>query len=627
MRILILGWFLLAAGTTTHAQLISFTEESRQRGIDHHFFSNIPMGGGAAFLDVDQDGDQDLFVVGGSRPDRLFLNDGSGQFTEQTNLRVMDEVRKYSTMGVTAGDLDNDGWPDLVLTTFDGPDPRTFERVETPCIVLRNLGDGQFERIPESSGLNISLVSHSVTLMDVNRDGYLDIYESGHVDRPRLLRDENGLVVGYDHECFRNLLYVNQGDMTFREQAADYGLDDPGCGLAQLTTDYDQDGDQDLYLANDFGMFLQPNVFFRNNYPEESFTNVAPENGAGVGMFAMGIAAADFDHDLDLDYYVTNIGANALLRQHGGLFDEVAHECGVANEKIDDGDLNTTGWGTAFVDVDHDGWEDLFVSNGHIGTLQAFLTGREDPNQLFRNRGDGTFTDVSSEAGIMDRQVGRGLAVADVDGDGDQDVFGVVLGTGEEEVHSKLYINQSEKAGHYVQIGLEGTRSNRDAIGAQVRVYAGDMAHLRELEGGGASYCSKSSNILHVGLGEADRIDSLVIHWPSGQTDRYGEMAVDRKLDFVERGEVTSAPTIHANHTLSIAKNPTNTTIDLIGDLESGTKWTLLNTVGQVVQSGITGPGSGRTHITDVSLLPKGMYYLRIQGESGKSTFPVVISQ
>lgn len=625
MRIIMLICWLVAGSVALDGQTLSFTEESRERGIDHHFFSNIRMGGGAAFLDYDRDGDQDLYVVGGLQPDRLYQNDGTGHFTERFDLTVIEKVRKYGTMGVTAGDLDNDGWPDLVITTFDGPGPSY--RIEASCLVLRNLGNGQFENITDAAGVDDPLLSHSVTLIDVNRDGYLDIYESGHVDRPRLVRDENGLVVGYDHDCFRNLLYINQGDLTFREQGAAYGLDDPGCGLAQLTTDYDQDGDQDLYLANDFGMFLQPNAFFRNDYPETSFTNLAAENGTGVGMFAMGIAVADFDHDLDLDYYVTNIGANALLRQHEGLFDEVAHECGVANEKIDDGDLNTTGWGTAFMDFDHDGWEDLFVSNGHIGTLQAFLTGRDDPNQLFRNRGDGTFANVSAEAGIMDRQVGRGLAVADVDGDGDQDVFGVVLGTGEEEVHSMLYINQSEKAGRYVQIGLEGTRSNRDAIGARVWVYAGGQAHIRELEGGGASYCSKSSNILHVGLGDVDRIDSLVIHWPSGQVDRYGEMAVDTQHEFVERGAVTSIPTANTKYDLELVENPTAASITLIGQTKEGTSWTLLNSMGQIVQFGTLPPLAGRTQLTEVSLLPKGMYYLHLRGASGMVTLPVVIAK
>ena len=625
MRLLISICLLVLGGITGAAQSLSFTEESRARGIDHQFFSTIRMGGGAAFLDYDRDGDQDLYAVGGLQGGILYENDGSGHFTARTNLAVMDQVRKYGTMGVTAGDLDNDGWPDLVITTFDGPG--TSNRVEASCLVLRNLGNGQFENITKSAGIDHPVLSHSVTLIDVNQDGYLDIYESGHVDRPRLVRDENGLVVGYDHDCFRNLLYVNQGNLTFREQAAAYGLDDTGCGLAQLTTDYDQDGDQDLYLANDFGMFIRPNAFFRNDYPEAVFTNVAPQNGSGIGLFAMGVATADFDHDLDLDYYVTNIGANALLRQHEGLFDEVAHECGVANEKIDDGELNTTGWGAAFMDFDHDGWEDLFVSNGHIGTLQAFLTGRDDPNQLFRNRGDGTFANVSAVAGITDRQVGRGLAVADVDGDGDQDVFGVVLGTGEEEIHSKLYINQSEMAGHYLQIALEGTRSNRDAIGARAWVYAGELAHVRELEGGGASYCSKSSNVLHVGLGEADQIDSLVIHWPSGQVDRYEAITVDTKHDFVERGAVTTAPATRTTYDLRLVENPTASSITLAGQTTEETSWTLLNSMGQIVQFGTLGPVAERTQLTDVSLLPKGIYYLSVRGLSGVATFAVVAGE
>jgi hypothetical protein len=158
-------------------------------------------------------------------------------------------------------------------------------------------------------------------------------------------------------------------------------------------------------------------------------------------------------------------------------------------------------------------------------------------------------------------------------------------------------------------------------------VYAGGLAHIRELEGGGASYCSKSSNVLHVGLGEAERIDSLVIHWPSGQVDRYEEVAMDEMHMFVERGEVTNIPTKAENPTYSIGKNPTNTTIELIGPLKEDTKWTLLNTVGQVVQSGVAEPGWGRTQLTDVSLLPQGIYYLRVQGLSRNMTFPIVVGQ
>lgn len=623
MRIIILICWLAAGSVALDGQNLSFTEESLERGIDHHYFSNIRMGGGAAFLDYDRDGDQDLYVVGGLQPDRLYENDGTGYFTERFDLTVTDQVRKYGTMGVTAGDLDNDGWPDLVITTFDGPGPSY--RVEASCLVLRNLGNGQFENITDAAGIDDPVLSHSVSLVDINKDGYLDIYESGHVDRPRLVRDENGLVVAYDHDCFRNLLYINQGDLTFREEAAAYGLDDAGCGLAHLTTDYDQDGDQDLYLANDFGMFIRPNALFRNDYPEEEFTNVAAENGTGLGMFAMGIAAADFDHDLDMDYYVTNIGANALLRQQGGLFDEVAHECGVANEKIDEGDLNTTGWGTAFIDLDHDGWEDLFVSNGHIGTLQAYLTGRDDPNQLFRNRGDGTFANVSAEAGIMDRQVGRGLAVADVDGDGDQDVYGVVLGSGEDEVHSKLYINQSEKAGHHVQIALEGTRSNRDAIGAQVWVYAGELAHVRELEGGGASYCSKSSNVLHVGLGEANHIDSLVIRWPSGQVDRYEEVAVDRKHALVERGAVTGVMQASGELPLRIYQNPVENLLIIESGRSMEIDWYVYDLMGRLLLQGKQSLEVGMNRLARLDGLGSGVYLVGVRKAHSRTTSLLII--
>jgi len=594
------------------AQETYFSEESRERGLGNHYFATNAMGGGAAFFDYDNDGDQDLLTVGGLRPETLYDNDGTGHFTARTDLQIIDELRKYGTMGVTTGDIDNDGWTDVLITTLDGPGPDG--RVDAPCLLLRNLGNGQFANISEQAGIQRTVFSHSASFLDINNDGFLDIYVSGHVNEPRLKSDSTGLVVAYDHDCYRNLLYINQGNLTFQEQGVAYGLDDTGCGLAQINTDYDQDGDQDIYLANDFGMFIEPNALFQNDYPNAAFSNMNQEKGTGLGMFAMGVAASDYDQDGDLDYYITNIGANALIQQQDdGSFLEVAAAAGVANEKLDDGDLNTTGWGTAFVDIDHDGWDDLFVSNGHIGTLQQYLTGRNDPNKLYRNRGDGTFEDISAQAGIEDRQIGRGLAVADVDGDGDQDFFGVVIGQDEDFIHSQLFINQMPKTGNYVQVELEGVVANRDAIGARVEIYAGGRFHLREVYGGGASYCSKSSNVLHAGLGEVAQIDSLRIFWPgSGQVDTYYDLAPDTRYQFTEQMAVsTQSPTGGEAIGLRLFPNPSRGNAMVATDQPVEVRWQLIDPLGRAVAGGLAqwGPTPQRLSTTLPSL-PGGLYSL-----------------
>ena len=527
---LLLFCFLLS-NESLNAQL--FTEESKQRGIDHYFKDKVLTGGGAAFFDFDNDGDEDLYLTGGLEVDRLYENDGNANFIRMPNGIGFDMTLQYNTLGVSTGDIDNDGYRDIFVCTWDYRND-----LYGPNILFKNNGDGTFTDISESAGIIEPRYSTSSTFLDYDKDGFLDIYVVNHIEKVAFLRDSVGLVYGYDHDCFENFLYRNNGDLTFTEVGAELGLNSVGCGLVMVATDIDFDNDLDLYVGNDFGEFVVANELLENQYPEPSFKDISVETGADVGLYAMGIAAGDYDNDLDIDFYLTNIGRNILIENKEGQFEDVTTDGGVENEKVPSEGLNTTGWGTAFLDVNNDTWLDLFVANGRIPALSTNATAMNDPNKLYLNNGDKTFTDISEAAGVADERLARGFVYSDIDQDGDLDLLTVILRGFESDAHSKLYINQSDQTNNFIQFKLIGKVSNRDAYGAKVWLYAGGEIFLKEIYGGGASYASQSSSVVHFGLGNITDVDSLRINWPNGinqlvvSPDINTRITIEEEVDF-----------------------------------------------------------------------------------------------
>lgn len=541
-----------ATAFTLNAQQIE--EKGAAIGVEHTFEPRGLMGGGAAFFDYDQDGNEDLYLTGGLNPDALYANNGDGTFSKILEDIGLGITAQYNTTAVITGDIDNDGDREIFLSTWERYE--NGNEIIANNLLFNNNGDGTFSEISNSAGLTDAAFSIGANFMDFDRDGFLDIYVINHVETPAFLFDDYGAIVGFDHDCYPNYLYHNNGDGTFTEMADALGLDDESCTLASIPTDFDMDGDIDLYLANDFGPFIIPNLMYENEYPSAQFTEISAQNGTDIPMYGMGVAIGDYDHDQDFDYYITNLGSNVLLENDGsGNFTDNATTAGVTNEFS--GTDFATGWGTAFLDIDNDSWLDLFVSNGRIPSLPTLPTAFNDTDKLYLNNGDKTFTDITDEVNVGDPQYGRGMAYADFDMDGDLDFL--VVNLSELGGTSKFYVNETQNDHHYVQFKLVGTDSNRDAYGSKLWLYADGQVYLREITGGGASFCSQHSSIAHFGLNTNTQIDSLTVEWISGNVEHYKDLSVDNFYTIEESSLSTSIDPLAASPTtakLTLAPNP-----------------------------------------------------------------------
>jgi tetratricopeptide (TPR) repeat protein len=526
---------------------VTFTDVTQTAGITfRHFWgtrsSQIPedMGSGAAWGDYDNDGWPDLFLVNIAGPITLsadslqqspahcalYHNNRDGTFTDVSEQAGV--ALRIVGMGAEWGDYDNDGRLDLAVSAYG------------ENVLFHNNGDGTFANRTREAGLGgRSGFWSGVAWGDYDRDGYLDLYVAGYVRyrRPQITAAASR---GYEDienpasinpNVFppeRNMLYHNNRNGTFTEVAAAAGVTgERGKSLEAAWSDFDNDGWPDLYVAND----VSDNQLFRNLH-NGKFADVSPEAHVADYRSAMGLAIGDWDGDQRLDMFITHWIAqeNALYEHRGDKpleFQDIADRVGLGQIALD-----FVGWGTFFFDYDNDGKLDLFVSNGH--TFQR----RDAPEQLapetaqlFWNRGPANgFFEVGAASGEYFRipHVGRGAAFADYDNDGDLDVV-VVNHSGA----PALLRNDGGNRGHWLDIRLEGRRSNRNAIGARIRVVAGRAVSIREV-GAQASYLSQNDLTEHVGLGPVTEVDSLIVTWPSGLRQAMGNVAAGQTVHIVE---------------------------------------------------------------------------------------------
>jgi len=503
-------FFLMLIGFSmiSNAQLVQ-----KDAGLSTRTLSSTSTAGGVAVIDINNDGLEDLYFTNRIEKDQLFLNIGYNQFKDITEeAGGFQRTGVLNTLGAKAGDFDNDGFTDLLVTV---------NIRQGYNLLYRNNGDNTFSEI--SGGLGPAQEGVDAIILDVNNDALLDIYMLNYVKKGRSTFDENNQVNGYIREGFKNQLFINQGDWKFVDMAESYGLDDEGCSQAGLAIDFDQDGDLDIFSLNDFGEWHIPNKFFINQYPEPRFVEAAAQMGVDAAINSMGVASGDFNRDGLIDFYVTNLGPNLLYKNNGdGTYTEIAEEMNVQN--IYEGEpLLAVGWGTVFFDLELDGKDDLFLSNGYIGLPPFLATNIKNRNRLFSNKGS-EFIDISAENGVNHPGKSRGAVVMDADMDGDEDLIVTLtnnLATGKRE--ALYYVNEQQGNGNWVKFKLEGTNINRSAIGAEVMIES-SMGTRRKVVHGGSSSSSQTTMVLHFGLNDVSMIDKVSVKWPGGLNEEFGEV-------------------------------------------------------------------------------------------------------
>jgi hypothetical protein len=609
-------WGALCAPSAAQGRLV---EVALEVGIDHVHLDPRLSGGGVALFDVENDGDLDVYLTGGMASDALYLNDGTGQF--EPTLIGQGVTGGIFTVGVVTADVDGDGDRDVFLTTAPGEGNR----------LLRNDG-GEFVDVSIEAGVRqLGNYSSGAAFGDVDLDGDLDLFVTQYIIRPAFLFDSDGAVVGYAHECLADVLYLNDGTGRFTESTAEFGIDSPGCGLVGTFSDYDGDSDPDLFVANDFGAWIEPNVLYRNpGLGGRPFDDVSEESGADLGVFAMSVIPGDYDRDGDLDYYVSDNGSNVLLQNEQGRFEDVASAAGVTSRTVEASGLLATSWGGAFADLDHDGHLDLLVANGYVPFAAFAANDTSQPDRFFRSQGDGTFADASAEVGFEDPRQARGLAVGDLDGDGDLDVVVAVVesaGTPAQGPTPRALVYRNDlAAGHWLQVELRGTRSNADGIGARVEAFAGGTRWVHEVRAG-ESYLSQHEGRAHVGLGEVAVLDSVVVTWPGGHRDAVSDVAADQVLRVIEsdRPVASEPPAAGRLHVRRAGPNPTRRSVEVAYHAPAPVTLETFDALGRRAGTLLAGPAGDGVLRTGAGLAP-GVYVfvLRSAGDVARGTFTVV---
>jgi enediyne biosynthesis protein E4 len=520
-------------------------------GVDHKRSIVEAKGCGIAFFDYDNDGWLDIYLTNGSRLDanwppgqapttHLYKNNRDGTFTDVTEKSGL--ARTGWQTGVCVGDYDNDGWDDL-FCCFWGHNT-----------LFHNNGDGTFTDVTRKAGLYVEPVQWSAgcTFLDYDRDGHLDLFVCNYIklDAAKNGDDARCQWKGIPVMCGprgltgeTNQLFHNNGDGTFTDVSEKAGITKPGprYSITAVSYDFDNDGWPDIYVAVD----SEPSILFHNNH-DGTFTDIAVASGCaysdnGHEQAGMGVAVGDYDCDGWFDIFKTNFADDTCNLYHNngdGTFTDVTFSSaiGVNNRYV--------AWGCGFVDIDNDGWTDLIQVNGHVypeidgrGLGQTF----KNPRLVYRNMGNGRFTDVSAEMGpgISERFSSRGAAFGDFDNDGDIDALILNLND-----PPSLLRNDGGNAQNWIKIKLIGTKCNRTAIGARVRVTTGTHIQMDEVHSG-ASVMSQSDLRLHFGLGKAQVADAIEVKWPTTQKiERFMQVKANQILTIREGSGIiaTSKP-------------------------------------------------------------------------------------
>lgn len=530
-----------------------FTDVGEKTGVDFLHYRDdkdvISIGAGVIIFDYNDDGNDDIYVTTAkTNPTQVFdskgynalyHNNGDGTFTDVAVEAGVSDLEGKGNGGCAA-DYNNDGGQDLFVSNWGSSK------------LFHNNLDGTFTDVTAAVGLgdpDPTYRSMGCAWGDYDRDGFLDFVVVRHVNETKDRVIGGGMLVPSINDVRALALYHNNQDGSFSEvshllgdTSAPGGDDWPvgnlwGAGFQPGWVDYDNDGDSDLYVVNDFGDKIQPNVLWRNDGPSEeagwSFEDISGSSGADVAMFGMGLAVGDYNIDGHLDFFMTNMGNNVLLANDGdGLsFTDTTSEAGVGAGMVRKQDR--VSWGTVFFDYDNDGDEDLYVASGFLD-LDPDMNRREQPNVLFRNNGDGSFTDVSPISGADDSGVGRGVAYADFNKDGCLDLYMVNLGkaanVGE---RAKLFQNSCDWENNWLIIKTVGTTSNRDGIGARVSITAGGRTQIREVAAGTSDKCQNMLAV-HFGLGKETMVDSVQILWPSGTVQALTDVSPNQRITVLE---------------------------------------------------------------------------------------------
>lgn len=495
-------------------------------------------GTGAAILDFDNDSRNDLLVLQGTRlefekalpPALLLYRKLQNGSYEEVSKRFGLAMTGWA-QGVCTGDIDNDGWTDLFVTAYG---------------VSRFFRNHNGTFVDETSRANFPVTGvrwgAGCTFTDYDRDGLLDLFVANYVDfdlktaplpgsRPECIWRDIPIMCGPKGlPMASNILYRNLGDRRFEDVSAKAGILKPGkrYGLGVAAADFNRDGWPDLYVACD----QTPSLLYQNR-KDGTFEERGVEAGValdsnGRTQAGMGVAVGDFDHNGFLDIAKTNFSGelpSLYLNEDGEFFHDVAEPAGLGVNQL-------LGWGIAFLDYDEDGHPDLVMANGHfypeVAGARMGDTYRQ-PSLLYRNAGNGKFTDVTRQAGgaLAKERVARGLAMGDLDGDARPEL--VIVNMNE----PLTVLTNDNPRGNWVRMRFQGTRSNRSAFGTQVTIEAGGIRQTAELMSG-SSYFSQNEPALYFGLGKASAIDRITIRWPLGQTQECRGVSANRTLDFTE---------------------------------------------------------------------------------------------